>query len=452
MVPFLSPKKAAPPSPTALVEYGYEPGHVKWPPKVIGETPLGYVHAQSQHFYSRDIGRSSQFAGRVYYFFGDTFCNNAGVSSNTYQVVPDLGMPAQAVYPAMDPNGFVPPLIDMTSEERAEMQRPENEGKRLAFWSFGGVIEVSAGLGWTWYQKFVIHPGTPDKLVGVGVARISLDKDKVNGTLSAARMPDGLMFYPVEPLFGSFSSLLVGGEVYLWGQIDADVFLARVPKENCQQRHMYQYWDGKEYVSDITQVKSVLQDFQQGQFFESDLFGPRFPWVFVGVTKYGDSKVMLGKAPRVEGPWDVHPIFEAYGIIRPDAFRYCIYPHPWGAKAAEGKLMVSWSEHWHGGVIATKLHLEKDHVRFAALTKAMELLTKSFLQFTELTDPHCLRIEATNFRAVEEGIATIKHHIRLAIKREMNGARWEEAQADLARGRRRPSLSQRIGNMLCGLR
>ncbi|KAL8736102.1 MAG: hypothetical protein Q9181_002543 [Wetmoreana brouardii] len=62
--------------------------------------------------------------------------------SNTYQVIPNPGMPTQAFYPEMDQDGFVKPLIDMTSEERAEMQRPENNDKRLAFWSFGGVVEV----------------------------------------------------------------------------------------------------------------------------------------------------------------------------------------------------------------------------------------------------------------------------------------------------------------------
>lgn len=360
MAIFHSPKRSGPQLPVIPIQQGFDIAYSKWipdGPEIENVMMLGYVDAPSHPFYSRDIGRSFILDGRVYYQYGDTFCNDAGVSSNTYQVVPDPSKPRDAYYLSCDRNGFVLPLINLNEEEVRFLNTPGNEGKRIAFWCFGGVVETTPGIGWTWYQKHVISPvGTPT-LVGVGIARICHDKHKYSGDLSSARMP-GLMFCLGEPLFGSFSALLEGGMVYLWGQIDTDVFLARVPKENCQQRHMYQYWNGRDYVPRIDQAAPVLQDFQQGQIFKSDMFGPELPWLFIGVTKWADSMVMLGVASRLEGPWDVRPLFQARGIRQPDAYQYCMYAHPWFAAQSKDTLLVSWCDPWPGGVIVAEVRFK----------------------------------------------------------------------------------------------
>ncbi|KAL8688965.1 MAG: hypothetical protein Q9218_005247, partial [Villophora microphyllina] len=341
--------------PSILIHSGVEQGYASWPPTVRSSNHLGYINATNTWFYSQDIGRSFRLGGRTYIIFGDTFCNDRGLSSNTYKLIPNVTQPTEAIYLSGPHDGFIHPLIEQTQEETDWLSEPKQSGLRLAFWSYGGVVEFADGIGWCWYQKHTVHSSGLSELAGVGLARISVDKSKSTGELSAARMP-GLMFGlgDREPLFGSFSTLLVDGTVYLWGQIKQDVFLARVRKDACQFRHLYTYWNGMEYVDDITKAAPVLQDFQQGQFFKSALFGPHLPWAFVGVTKNGDSMIMMGAASRVEGPWDVRQVFETYGVKVQDHFRYCVYPHP-ELSGNNGGLVVSWSEHWPGGVIAGEL-------------------------------------------------------------------------------------------------
>ncbi|KAI4205925.1 MAG: hypothetical protein LQ350_000110 [Teloschistes chrysophthalmus] len=382
------PKKPAtrtPQTPTFNIQTGIEEGYAAWPPRVVDTRHLGYINAKDTYFYSQDIGRSFRLGGRTYIIFGDTFCNDHGISSNTYKIIPDLTVPTQAFYLSGPHNGYIHPLIEPTRAETEWLALPENLGvKRLAFWCYGGVVEFADGIGWTWYQKYVVDTTTTTAgggvldLIGVGLARLSVNNNNNNnnnkksgggsnnnGELSAARMP-GLMFEQAEghPLFGSFSTLLAGSHVYLWGQIaSSDVFLARVHKDDCHLRHKYTYWNGSAYTDDISRAAPVLQDYQQGAFFHApQLFGERLAWCFVGVTKWGDSTVMMGKAERVEGPWDdVRPVTHAYGIKNPEGYRYCVYPHPLLLEGGRGRgrVVVSWSENWPGGVIAVELELER---------------------------------------------------------------------------------------------
>ncbi|KAI4130115.1 MAG: hypothetical protein LQ338_001890 [Usnochroma carphineum] len=447
MSPFKSHKKPPPQLPINSVQQGFNNGYAKWlpdGPKAERVQVLGYVDAPGQDCYSRDIGRSFQLGGRTYYMFGDTFCNDAGISSNTVQVVPDPGRPQNAYYLGRDSKGLIPPLIDINSDEMEYLTYPGNGKKRIAFWCFGGVVEVTPGIGWTWYQKHIISSDGHDQLMGVGIARISHNKDGLNGELSCARMPD-LMFDREQPLYGSFSTLVVDDMVYLWGQKGADVYLARVPKLNCQQLYKYEYWNGKEYVFEVDRATPVLQDFQQGQIFKSELFGPLLPWVFIGVTKWADSTVMIGAASRVEGPWDIRPLFNAQGIKRPDAYQYCMYPHPWGANQRNGRLLVSWCDPWPGGMIVAKVTFDADprtywatvsldncadYVACAAVTRAAEVCRTSNLQYAELPDPRRLYLRGIDEKAVELGLNMVRHQMGLASK---------EVAAQAPVGRRRGS-------------
>ncbi|KAL8696440.1 MAG: hypothetical protein Q9224_002796 [Gallowayella concinna] len=343
-------------TPLEPMHQGCDGGFAKWPPVATEINILGYVQSTEQPFYSHDIGRTFTLNGRIYKMNGDTFCNDAGVSSNTYQIIPNRKKPTEAFFISAKRDGYVNPLIDVNDEEVQYLRLPQNKNKRMAFWCFGGVVEFSPGLGWAWYQKTIIsmHNGSQE-LIGVGLARISCDADRLSGELSSVRMP-GLMFLIGEPLFGSFSALLHDDTVYLWGQKDNDVFLARVPKSNCHQRQLYQFWNGREYTSDMTAAASVLQDYQQGQFFRSNMFGPRFPWVFVGCTRYADNQVMMGAASTLEGPWDPHSLFQAECIKQRYGYQYCMYAHVWANDLSKPKLLLSWCDPWPGGVIAAKVH------------------------------------------------------------------------------------------------
>lgn len=90
------------------------------------------------------------------------------------------------------------------------------------------------------------------------------------------------------------------------------------------------------------------------------MFAPELglKYVFIGVNSYGDSKINMGCSRSLEGPYEMFQIADATGIDQ-DGYMYCIYPHPWAFREEDGELMVSWSEHWPGGVIAAKLKFQQ---------------------------------------------------------------------------------------------
>ncbi|KAL8946624.1 MAG: hypothetical protein Q9222_007006, partial [Ikaeria aurantiellina] len=450
-------------APLVPIEQGREDAYATWPPIVTFIEKLGYVQSPSQPFYSRDIGRSFALDGRIYMVFGDTFCNDAGVSSNTYQVIPNLDTPTESHYLTMAPDGLVSPLIEENHDDRDYLAQRVNADKRVGFWCFGGIVETNPGLGWVWYQRHIINPDRSTQLTGTGIARISHDKSKPNGELSSTRMP-GMMFEPGEPQFGSFSTLLVNDFVYVWGQKDTDIFLARVPKDSCQQRHTYEFWNGREFVPQIDRIVPVLQDMQQGQFFRSKLFGPQLPWVFIGVTRWADNLLIIGAAPTLEGPWAPLPLFKAEGMRERNAYLYCMYAHPWATQHEEGKLCVSWCDPWPGGVIAAKLQFQMEaaiywgeigleghsstiyssarwadillirvleYVLASTMSEAREVTTMSSVRYKQLGSPHRLRLQGPYQEAVEARLYRLQRHIEKVVKEEEAARRAAEKERTL---------------------
>lgn len=164
-----------------------------------------------------------------------------------------------------------------------------------------------------------------------------------------------MIFKPEEPRIGSFSVLVEGDFIYLWGTFKKDIVLARVPSHQPHVRNAYRFWNGTEYVEDIANVKPLMYGMQQGAVFESRLFGKDKPWVVVGCTCWQDSMIMVGAAPSIEGPWELIPVAKAEGIIEWHLPQYCMYPHTWLFDEEKGELGLTWCERWPGNVIMAKL-------------------------------------------------------------------------------------------------
>lgn len=318
------------------------------------EVPVGYIEDHNGIGYSRDIGRSSVFAGHCYYMFGDTFCKNrqgffVGVTNNTVAIIPNRAEPLETQYLDIKSDGRVEPFLRLTEDEILM----ENGGDRVMLWAFGGIVETMPGVGWIWYQKSVESNGV-QTYHGVGIARIS--QGTRPGHLTAFRL-DSMLFERHEPRMGTFSALIHDHFVYLWGHHGNNILLARVSKFMPTTRSAYNFWNGETWVSDWKDAIPILQDMQHGCFFRSSLFGPERPWCFVGCTRFGDSIVMMGAEPTLEGPWTLSALFQAQGINEPNKYRYCMYAHPWAYDGVLGELMVSYSESWPGGVIGAKVKL-----------------------------------------------------------------------------------------------
>lgn len=110
--------------------------------------------------YPRDIGRSISFGNKMYYVFGDTFCHNArkefvGLSCNTIAEVPDVNRPTACRYQRITELGFVPEFIPFTAEEVRFNEEHRAENRRIALWSYSGIVEDAegCGTGYIFYDK-----------------------------------------------------------------------------------------------------------------------------------------------------------------------------------------------------------------------------------------------------------------------------------------------------------
>jgi len=168
-----------------------------------------------------------------------------------------------------------------------------------------------------------------------------------------------------EPRWGAFATLVENGYIYLWGHHGKHIMLGRVAvMSDPFKRSAYTFWNGEGYVADMDSAKPAFSDKQHGGIYRSKLFHPSEDknYIFIGVGTGGDSKVIMGTAPKLEGPWEFLNLFQATGLKCFNPFMYCIYPHPWAFDAKEGELMVTWSEPYPGGVIAAKVKFVQFHV------------------------------------------------------------------------------------------
>jgi hypothetical protein len=136
--------------------------------------------------------------------------------------------------------------------------------------------------------------------------------------------------------------------------------LARVNTRSVTDRSRYTYWDGKTYQSNLAKAKPVINNMQHGAIYRSKLFeqDKGRDWVFIGCSRFRDSKVRIGVSANLEGPFTIVRLINAAPLfpMPSGSYMYCIYPHPWAFKEEEGQLMITWSEGTpQGNVVAVKL-------------------------------------------------------------------------------------------------
>ena len=340
-------------------------GFAAYPPKVEQMETLGYVEEVNGIFHSRDIGRSFELFGNVYLIFGDTFCNDSegafvGLANNTVAIIENPEQPLKSKYLETEDRGCIKPFIPMTSEE----QQLEMEKKgRVVLWAFGGVVEMKDGSGRLWYQKSVDHGSGNLDYYGTGVAKII--ENYSHEQQPAVERMDNLIFGPDEPRMGTFTAIAEGDFSYLYGdRPDGKIILARVSngrRGGCLgEKEAHFYWDGGDWVQDWHKAAVVIEGMQQGAIVRSKLFGDEKPFLFVGTSKWADSKVFMGASAKLEGPWEIEPVCEVDGIKEPKSkgkWMYCIYPHLWASNEEKAELVITWSEQCPGGVVAARLKL-----------------------------------------------------------------------------------------------
>ena len=333
-------------------------GPAIYPPILESMEVLGYIKDKNGIHYSRDIGRSNIIHGEVYFIFGDTYCKNAagesvGITSNTIACVEDRAKCLESEYMEISDKGKVKAFVPFDEDELRFEE--DNESARFVFRMYGGAVDIGA-VSVVWFQVLIEYEKGKVEYRGTGQARLStLSTGRIIGQRSSY-----LLFGPDEPRIGSFSSLRHDGYVYLWSDRDGQIILARVDHLETASPHLYEYWDGDDWVPHWQDAQPVLHDVQHGAIIHTEMFGKDKPFLFVGVNNQGDSMVQIGAAAEVQGPFDLMAICKATGIDHDEKYKYCIYPHLFASNVPKRELIITWSEHWPGGVIAAKLKFKID--------------------------------------------------------------------------------------------
>lgn len=281
--------------------------------------------------YGRDAGNSGRVGDRIIWIFGDTLTPSglrtatAGWSrgSNPFhleEAVDDRNSPYDFFPFSTDEQAFndahaEPPSCCLEHESCPRTNRycecpPATDcATRIAIWP-GDIFEVEEGAAIVYYDSFIIGSAPYDfERLGTGMARFQ------DGDATSQRIlgPDGKplkLFTAGEP--GFTTGLLVkepsGPMIYLFATTDPvvckiDVLVARVPLTRAEDRSAYTFWNGSDWIADVSAARPILDDVEGGigSVIWNDYLG-RYLSGTSGLCT-GGSKFYMRTAPRPEGPW-----------------------------------------------------------------------------------------------------------------------------------------------------
>lgn len=294
-----------------------------FPPRVMAARELGAV-SKPPTVLVRDGGQSALIGNKILWTFGDTLLNvravdGANARSNTAALA-NPSTPLNAVEP-VDANGAPYQFLPFTPEEKRYNDNSGNPNERYALW-VNGVIPDGNGNGIVFYLKLKVHPGFLNyEFIGIGLARVAA------GQTVAVREPN-LLFTSPEPVFGY--AMLLDQHIYVYGKMqngasNSPYAVARVPLAQAFNRSAYRFWNGANWVADITQSVAVMDSIPGAVTVSFNHRQKRYLAVHSGIFS---NKVFVRTALRPEGPW--HPPTEMFSGLPPmtNAVNYAGIEHP----------------------------------------------------------------------------------------------------------------------------
>ena len=293
-------------------------GVVRMPPKLVG----------------RDGGNSGLIGGKVLWVFGDTFWSFAAADGATFRTntaaLADPSLPLETTEPT-DTKGAPAQFIPFTV---AEKQFNDSTGKpddRIALWP--GSVVPSANGGVVFYIKLHVRGSLNYDFLGSGIARVTA------GSTTATRDP-GLLFGPTEPHFNL--AMLTSDYLYVYGDLtgnSANFGVGRVAQQDVGTRSAYRFWNGTDWVADVTKIASVFTNAPGGASVSYNPYLKQYVAAHAGILS---KSIFLRTARRPEGPFSA-PI-EAFVGLDPGsgggfAANYAGLEHPELSKEG-GKILA----------------------------------------------------------------------------------------------------------------
>ncbi|MHB8750749.1 MAG: DUF4185 domain-containing protein [Aggregatilineales bacterium] len=305
-------------------------------PEVASVSDLGRISAPDT-VTARDGGTSLLIGGKILWAFGDTLLSKAAVDGSNYRsntaALADPSQPIQVSEP-LDANGAPTAFIPFTADEQAYNVGTGRPDDRIALWP-GAIISDSDGNGLVFFDKLKVKPGILNyEQIGVGLAHVAIN------TTTAVREPT-VLFTVGEPLFTNAARF--GDRVYVYGVIpdrtDQAVAVGRVTLSQATDRTAYQFWDGQDWVADVSAAIPVLAGVPGGMSVSYNSYLNHYLAVYSEILS---SRVVMRLAPAPEGPWsDPIPLFNGLSAAK-GAWDYAGLEHPELATNGGQTIVVSY--------------------------------------------------------------------------------------------------------------
>jgi RNA polymerase sigma factor (sigma-70 family) len=299
-------------------------------PAVASVTSLGAI-TQNARVAGRDNGQSAEYDGKSVWIFDDTTLENPwGFLSNSGAATTDLdaanGITLTSGNPVTVNPGQTPvQLIPLTPAEKTfEAANSTSTGCKaatdpycgvtFAFWPGPVVADPADGRILFTYGKLCRGgaAGTPcsgplGKGLGTGIAALNMSTGQVTRLsatsgpdVTSVEGPDDTMFFPANSGY-SAAALVLGGDLYLYGNCDLGCRVARVPLAQVTDRAQWRFYVGHgTWSSDPADGIGLISPGGAGQtvFYDSALGA----WVNVFMP-YLSGKIMYQVGGSPWGPW-----------------------------------------------------------------------------------------------------------------------------------------------------
>lgn len=308
---------------------------LRLPPPPEGPSPpaaaphdLGTLE-QPSAVLGRGGGASTYMNGQVLWTFNSTIASVEEPIRSATAAFGDRDHPL-GLTETLDARGAPLPFLPLTDDERAHNAANEQDAYHLLV----GSIVADTDRALVFYKKM----RGPDifnlKNVGSGIAYFTA------GGTSAERDP-GLLFPDPEPSFQA-AALVDGPDVYVYAcesdqPLQTGCFVAQAPLASAEQRAAYQFWDGKQWVSSISQAQPILHDPVSFSISWNACLN-RFLAVYSPIFS---NDIMMRTAPRPVGPWSA-PVLMFHGMTPETGYNNDAREHPELASNGGRTVIVSY--------------------------------------------------------------------------------------------------------------
>jgi hypothetical protein len=319
---------------------------------------------QNSHVVARDNGQSVLYDGKSYWFFDDTELQNpAGFISSSAAVTSDLNasngitLRSANMFDESDtgtPTEFVPYSAAeiQFQDEHASSDCVDSTdpycNMQFAFWPGAAVADPAHHRILVFYGK--LCRGGPDngpcasgfvgQPLGNGIVSIDmrahkitrLDIENQDPSLTSPEGHDPTQLFPSAQDWGNGGDVLVGNELYAYGQCTSTVptacGVARVPIGEVQNRAAWRFYAGQSggrpvWSSDPADATDVMYGGAAG---ETVQFDPTTGLYMDTYMSYLSQQVDYQTAPTPWGPWSTPTVL--YTAPATSGVEYAAFAHP----------------------------------------------------------------------------------------------------------------------------